>query len=677
MVTGLASLLEPVTLGPVTLANRIFVAPHTTNFGHPGENLVTDRHIAYHRARAEGGAGLVITEGIRVHPTSLRRLGLHAFDDSAVEGLARLAHAVHSAGAALFAQLLHTGRHSADPRIGAWGASAIPWTTGAEVPHAMNRFDLAVAVNAFADAAQRVVDSGFDGIEVHLGHGHLLQQFLSPVTNRRTDAYGGSATRRLRLAREVLAAVSTALDGRIALGLRISGDEFLEGGLTPADVEVAVRELDSEFGLDFVHVSHSAYIGGPSLATQVADMSFPPAPFRALPAYFKRAFPHLPVLAVCRLDDLATAASLVDAGEADLVGFARAHIADPAFTAKTVGTTSGRPRSCIACNQGCIANLESVTPITCTVNPETGMEDEWQQAWATSAHRQAVLVVGGGPAGMEAAATAARRGHNVELWESSDRLGGRLRDVVLMQHRERFGVLLSELESELRETGASVECGHDARAADIAASGFNTVVLATGAKPAMPLAFGDIRSFTSVEALVDPGELGERIVIYDELGTWEGAGLAEHLAARGCGVELLSPIASWAGRVTMYSRLAMGERLAAARVRVRVLCRPVRSDGSTLIVAPTTGGPEEALQSVSAFVHVQPAQACDELVGELVDAGWSGELRLAGDAYAPRSCLEAVYEGRLAGVAIGVDDRQHLRPLLARDPYSLDGELAA
>jgi 2,4-dienoyl-CoA reductase-like NADH-dependent reductase (Old Yellow Enzyme family) len=666
-------LYEPVQIGPVQVPNRIYVAPHTTNFGRAEENLITERHLAYHGARAAGGAGLIITEGIRVHPTSLRRLGLQAYNDAALPGLSALADTVHAHGTRLFAQLLHTGRHSGDERQGAWGASAEPWSTGAPVPHVMNRFDLATVSAGFGAAARRIRAAGFDGAEVHIGHGHLLQQFLSPVTNTRSDAYGGSLEGRMRLTREVLDEVRAAVDGEIALGLRLSADEFLPGGLGPAAVEEIVARLVDEFPIDFLHVSHSAYVAAPSLATQMSDMSYPSAPFRHLPARFRARFSFLPVLAVCRLDDLATAAQLVIDGDADLVGFARAHIADPGLAHIGDGTVRRRARSCVACNQGCNANLETITPITCTVNPEVGREADWLTAWQTPAEPCRVLVVGGGPAGLEAAATAARRGHAVSLWERSSHLGGAIASVVAGGLRRRFGLLVDELIADVRELDIPVELGREASARAVTDGGCDAVLIATGADPRPPMSIPGIRSVHALEALTNPGALGQSVAIYDELGTWEGISLAERLLEAGHHVRLISPLASWAGRVTVYSRLGIGPRVAAAGMPISVLQRPMRADAEGLVLADVLSGAEAMVEPTDTLIHVQPAASRDGLLGDLADAGFAGEAHLLGDAYAPRSCLEAVYEGRLAGVMVGTADTQLALSLGARDPYRLSG----
>jgi dimethylglycine catabolism A len=664
-----AALLAPIRLGPVDLPNRIFVAPHTTNFGMPEENLVTERHIAYHRARARGGAGLIITEGIRVHPTSLRRLGIHAYDDSALPGLRMLAESVHAEGVRLFAQLLHTGRHSGDDAYGSWGAGDTPWSTAAPVPHAMNSFDLEVVVASFAKAASRLVEAGFDGIEIHLGHGHLLQQFLSPATNDRTDEYGGSEHGRLRLAMEVMTAVRGAVGDRITVGLRLSADEFLPSGLRPDDVVRIVRAIHARAPVDFLHVSHSAYVGTPSLSTQMADMSYPRAPFRHFPARFKQEFPEVPVLAICRIDTLATGAEILLKGEADMIGFARAHIAEPELTRRSLDASSPGPRSCIACNQGCNANLEAVTPITCLVNPAVGREEAWSIALASLPKQRDVLVIGAGPAGIEAAIAAGRRGHRVRLAERAMQIGGQLRDIVRMDDREGFGTLLRELEAELSGVAVDVRLGAEVTCKEVAQWAPDVIVLATGSstRPSS-LDNGAGRVLDSTTALSQPEVLSEWVVVYDEVGRWEASGLSLHLAARGHRVELIAPTQGFAPLVTVYSRLQLGARLNDAGVIVRSLTKVELEDSGPTLVS-LIGGERQPRPDAS-VVHVRPRRVVDALVEALRSSEWTGDLYLVGDAFAPRTAQEAISEGRGVGVAVGVEDPAISAAIRMRPPYS-------
>lgn len=660
----------PLDLGPVRVRNRVFVAPHTTNFGVAGENLVTPRHLDYHRARARGGAGLIITEGIRVHPTSLRRLGIQAYSDAATPGLRALAETVHAEGTRLFGQLLHTGRHSGDEMAGSWGPEPTPWTTTANVPHVVNSFDIRTLLDGYVASTHRLIEAGFDGMEIHIGHGHLLHQFLSPVSNHRDDAYGGSRERRMRLAVEVVRVVREAAAGRVAIGLRLSASEFLDGGLDVDDMVGIVADLEDGTPFDFLHVSHAAYTGSASsLATQMADMSYGPTPFIGFARRFREEFPDSPVLAICRIDDLAAGADILDRGDADMVGFARGHIAEPRLLQLSVAGDVP-PRSCIACNQGCNANLEAITPITCTVNPAVGRESEWDAAAATSAHPRRVLVIGAGPAGIEAASTAASRGHDVTLVDERDEVGGQLLDLVLLDGRPGFHTLLDELRDILGRSGVQPRLGERWDAERIAAHDPDVVVLASGARhERSPLsdALG-VPVLDPEDVLRDPRLVEPRMVVFDESGVWEASGLAMHLAHRGATATLVSPVAGFAQRVTVYSRLALADQLRDAGVAVRSPAVLEQRDVVTLV--SSSARTAEPLPDVRSVVHVRPRRARDALVEELARGGWSGELYTVGDAFAPRTSQEAIAEGRGVGLVIGVDDPRVAAGIRMRPPYA-------
>lgn len=660
----LRSLLTPVRLGPVRLRNRVFVPGHTTNFGH--RNEPTARLAAYHAERARGGVGLIITEAIRVHPTSAgRSISLGSFSDAVIPAYRAVTDAVHEHGARIFAQIMHAGRQANGDatRTAAWSSSPVPWAVGAHVPHAMGRQDIATVVEAFAAAARRMHRAGFDGLEVHAGHGHLLQQFLSPHTNRRTDAYGGSPDNRLRLTREVLAAVLSAAD--LPVGLRVSADEFLPGGLDPDAVVEVVARLREDFPLAYVHVSHSAYHGSYSLATQMADMSFGHAPFRHHAARFKREFPDLPVLAVCRLDSLPEAAELVAAGEADLVGLARPHIADPHLVRKATEGRQHEAKSCLACNQGCIGRLELSLPISCVVNPEVGAEREWRTAWrelTSIAGNRRVLVVGGGPAGLAAAAAARRAGHRVSLAEAGADLGGQVALAARVPGRERLGLLTRDLAAEIRSAGVDVRLGWRPGVEDVLAGGYDDVVVATGSRPArrsLPGGPPVLDLWQAVTDLVAPpgaARLSGTYVVIDDEGTWAAASVAEGIARRGGRVHLVSPTAGIAARITTYSRLALLKRLADLRVAAHPMRTVHAIDASTVALTGPLADADTVVDRVDAVVDAGPAVAVDDLFRALDALPAGPTVHLVGDANAPRTALEAVYEGRLAGAFLGRHD---------------------
>ncbi|MEZ7004801.1 FAD-dependent oxidoreductase [Streptomyces sp. AD55] len=656
--SDITALLSPVDLGPVRLRNRVFVPGHTTNFGH--ENHPTERHAAYHAERARGGVGLIITEGIRVHPTSAgRHVSLGSFDDDSIPAYAAVAEAVQAHGTRLFAQLLHTGRQANGDatRTAAWSPGTTPWAAGTHIPHAMGRSDIALVVRSFGAAARRMRQAGYDGVEIHLGHGHLIEQFLSPFTNTRTDAYGGSSDARLRLAREVLAEVVAQAPG-LPLGIRVSTDEFLPGGLTPPDMVEIVDRLRQEFPLLYVHASHAAYHGSYSLATQMADMSFRHAPFRHHAALFKKEVPGLPVLAVCRLDSLPEAAGLVASGEADLVGLARPHIADPHLVRRAEEGRAHEVRACVACNQGCVGRLEASLPIACVVNPEVGDEGAWARLRsARPAATRRVLVVGAGPAGMEAALSARRAGHEVTLAEAGAALGGGIAVAATVPGRERLALMITDLARELADSTVDLRLGERVSTADLLPGGrldgYDDVVVATGARPSKRELPGGPPVFDVLETVAalgdDASALRGTVLVRDDQGTWTAASLAEALAHAGARVHVLSPTASFAAKITTYSRLALTRRLGELGTRSHVMRDVHTAHGATVVLRDALGGHTEELTGVTAVVDVALPVADDRLYRELDAVDGAPRVHVVGDANAPRTALEAVYEGRLAG----------------------------
>lgn len=661
--TAYDNLFEPTSIGQVVLRNRIFVAPHTTNFA--SDNAISQRYVDYLRARAHGGAGLVFTEAVRVHPSSLRRYGIGAYDESCRPEFERLAEAVHAEGARLFAQVMHTGRHDGSDWTGLWAPSAIPWAAGSDVPHEMNHAEIRLVVDSFRRTVQTVTGAGFDGAEIHLGHGHLLQQFLSPTTNRRSDGYGGSQENRLRLVREVLSAVYACTTAPI--GLRISADEMLPGGIDPERTLDIIAELADEFPIAFLHVSHSAYTDQYSLSTQMADMSHGAAPFRRYPRLFKQRFPGIPVLAVCRVDDVATASELVASGCADLVGMARAHIADPDISRKAGEGRRDEIRSCIACNQACVGHLERDIPIRCVVNPEAGMEREWRQVPPpVTTHR--VLVVGAGPAGLEAAVTARRRGHSVDLVDEAPEVGGQVRMIRALAGRERFGLLIDELAYAAGAAGVDVRLGSRVTVEQIVDGGWDEVVLATGSRPAPS---GGLTAVISHwDAIERPDRLHRQVVIVDNDGSWVCPSLAVHLARLGHSLRVVTPLDTVSPKVTLYSKLGLYATFRELGVAVTPLTRLVEEHGALYLEDTITATRSEVDDAAVSVIRVDPQVARDGLALELARAGYAQPCHVVGDAFAPRSALEATYEGRGAGVLVGVDPAGAWRGPSLRAPYT-------
>lgn len=657
----LSSLLSPAQIGPWQLRNRVFVPGHTTNFGR--DNLPTARSAAYHAERARGGVGLIITEAIRVHPTSAgRTISLGSFDDAGIPAYAQMVDAVHAEGALMFAQIMHIGRQ-ANPdttRTVPWSASDIPWALGAQVPHSMGVREIKVLVDAFGAAARRMAQAGFDGLEIHLGHGHLLQQFLSAATNHRTDAYGGSRDKRLRIVREVLDSVQAHTD--LPFGIRISVNEWLDGGIDPDEAVEIVAALAPDYPLQFIHASHSAYHGSNSLATQMADMSFQQSHFIEHAGVIKRAFPEIPVLAVCRLDTLDEAARIINAGEADLAGLARAHIADPHLVNKA--HRGERQRRCIACNQECIARVGRDVPIGCVVNPEVGSEAQWERSWvdiAQSPTRRRVLVVGGGPGGMQAAIAAHRAGHDVTLMDREDQLGGRIKDARVMRNRERFGLLIDDLISDVTEAGITTKLNHEVATDEILDGGWDDVILATGSRVRRrPLGSGESHAtvLTPLDAatMVREGQVpsGGTAVVFDEDGGWQAASIAETLAASGMKVHLVVPTTALFNTISIYTRLSLLPRIKELGIPTHVMRTLEITSAASVTLHSTMNEDPIVINDVTFVIDVATPRAEDALYRALETHPDAPRIHLVGDAQAPRTAAEATFEGRVAGAFLDV-----------------------
>ncbi|MBV8912959.1 MAG: FAD-dependent oxidoreductase [Acetobacteraceae bacterium] len=645
-------LFTPLRVGQTSWRNRIFVPAHTTNYG--SQHLPTDRHLEYHRARARGGAAAIIFEGIRVHLNCLGRpQGVGGYDPVVVEPFRRIADAVRAEGAAMLGQVIHLGRQIDGDfeRTVSWGPSPIPWAATAAMPHAMERADMDAVIEGHVRTARNLREAGFDGIEVQVAHGHLLQQFLSPASNRREDAYGGSEENRLRFPLQVIQAVRAELGPDYCMGIRFGAEEFIADGL---HVDEACRQavrIASAVQLDFVNVSHSAYHGSYSLATQMADMNFGPTPFRSLPAAVRGALrsagQETPVFAVCRFTTLPEAACALEAGEADAVGMARAHLADPALVSKWRDGRAHEVRRCIGCNQGCAAMLEKNIPITCLVNPRAGREGMWAEPEACrAATPRDLAVIGGGPAGLEAAWVAAARGHRVRLFERAAELGGQVRALRHMPQRHEF---LSLLEFQVQQCGrhqVQVELGREMDGAEIAALAADQVVLATGSRPVAVTLPDGTTALTLEQALAAPNELGAHVAVFDETGEWSAVSVIEHLASVVDRVSVITPLAAFGWRTTIYSSYATRKRLRDRRVKLLLLRRPVSFRDGTLELEDQSTGDIEALEGVDILVGARYGVATDGLRAELNRLGVNSVM--VGDCLAPRTALEAVFEGHEA-----------------------------
>jgi len=534
--SGYRHLFTPLRLGPLTVANRIVFSAHLTNYAADG--LPTDRHRAYYEARAAGGAGLIITEEHSTHPTDwpYEKL-IHGFNPEVVPHYRRITDAVHAHDVPILAQINHNGGQASSlySRLPVWAPSPVPDPLFREVPKAVDHHEIRQIVAGYALVAEHCMAGGFDGIELQCSHSSIVRGFLSGATNRRSDAYGGPLANRARLLLEIVDAVRGAIGPGAALGVRLCGDELIEGGTGIEEAVEVARLVEATGQVDYINTSIG--VATATLYMIEASMQVPPGYALFIPSAIRRAV-DLPVVGVGRFKDPLQADRALEAGHCDLVGVVRGQIADADFAAKARAGAAGDIRTCLSCNQECVGRMGLNRWLGCIESPRTGREHE---PVPPPRRRRRVVVVGGGPGGLQAAVTAAGRGHAVTLFERSDRLGGQVAVAASVPARAEFLDLVRNLEVAARRLGVDLRTGSTVGADDVRAARPDTVVLATGARPARPWWAGDRARVVDVrDVLEGRASPTGRVVVVDELGFHQATSTAELLADRGCAVEIVT-----------------------------------------------------------------------------------------------------------------------------------------
>ena len=534
------SLLQPINLGPTSVRNRIFNPPHGTTLGNQG--VVTDELIAYHETRAKGGAGLIIMESMTLHPSyGFEEAFLYAGSDRIIPGLRRLGDTCRARGTPVFGQLFHAGRgvrlsHDGSRPL-SYSASDIPDERYRVVPVPMSNDMVWEMIQSYIDAAGRLAEAELDGVEILASMGYLIAQFLNPYTNRREDEFGGGFDNRLRLLREIVLGCRKRIGDGKTLGIRITLDEKTDNSLSSSEVIRVCQALEDD-------VDYFSVISGSSATPNGWVHVFPPM---AVPQGFviddaaslKQSVAK-PVLVAGRINQPQLAESVVSDGKADMVGMARALIADPEFVNKFASGRAEEIRACIGCNQACVGHRLAHFPISCIQNPLSGREAEFVATGRAETARR-VAVIGGGPAGMKAAVTAAERGHEVTLYEKSGRLGGQVNLAEALPGRAEFGGVTTNLKQELERFGVDVQLNATVDQPLLSESGAEVVVVATGAYSRLPE--GDVDGIDLVDAwsvIGGQSGVGNNVVIADWSCDWNGLGVAEKLARDGHRVRLVS-----------------------------------------------------------------------------------------------------------------------------------------
>lgn len=638
----LESLFSPVSIGTLELPNRVVMPPMTTRYADD-EGYATDTTVNYYRERARGGTGLLIMEGTQ--PVQKLPKRHHITDDKYIPALQRVTDAVHEAGGLITSQLLpHRGT---DDELNPLAPSPLTTPDGEDVP-AITKDGLQELIEEYGEGARRAYEAGFDAIEIHGATGYLLQMFMSPATNHRGDEYGGSLENRTRFARELLQVTRENTSDSFPVWFRICGNEFFDDGIDPAEANRIAKRL-AEAGSDAIHV-RSGHIFD---TTKLVMSGYEPRGVYLDHAERIRQDLDVPLIGNGRINDPEFANDAIADGKADLVSMGRAHIADPHFVRKAKAGNLDRIRRCVGDLKGC-RDLVNGNPVTCTVNVMVGREGEEIPDAETP---KTVAVVGGGPAGLETARWAAKRGHSVTVYEREDEIGGQLRWGQHAPGKHEYVELLRFFRAELEAYGVDVRTEHEVTTNELSAAEADEVVIATGSGPVIPSIEGISggiaadRVTTPELLLADETSAYDTPVVYG--GTEIGCDVAEYIGERGIDVTIVAP------ETLVQERLSEEEFVLQTTSRDKILKRLDANDHISIR--------REARLTAIAEDHVTVTQDgetleldCDKVIlaqarepeRNLDPSAIDVPVRVIGDADAVGGLYSAIHEGADVGQAL-------------------------
>ena len=633
-------LFEPFKLGRLMLPNRVVMLPHGTSMVNEGG--ITDEDIAYYEARARSRPAIMITGAAIVHPSSAirsRKL-VEPYNDAVLEGLQRRVEVVQAHGVKVLGQIVHLGREMIGGEFDSapLAPSAIRSPRDPFPPHVLDEDQIRMIVEAFGVCAANLKRTGHDGVEIHGAHGYLVAQFLSPATNQRSDRYGGTPERRLRFVLEVIDSIRRHCGEDFLLGLRLSADEEIADGLEIPDTVQIVKAIEQHGLTDYLSITlgtRGGYVKDVTAAEATA----------ARAAGIIRTACTIPIIVGQRITTPEVAERILAEGQADMVGMARAFIADPEWIVKAFRGEAERIRPCIGLNQDCRAFSPH---LHCAVNPMAGREmvAEFRDRGPAAVPRR-VAIVGGGPAGLEAARVAATRGHSVTVFEATDGLGGQFLYAASLPHRSDLSRLIDWLQGELRRLSVHVVLNKRIESADDLRAAFDVAIVATGAaaRPlADELAGEHVASWFEIleQGAPPPTGSGRALVVDDGSAFWWTYGVAEALMEAGWRVLIATQSAGIAANIPAESVGPLLARLGGGGTEYRVLTalEGVGPGGASLMNV-TTGEVDEV---VCDLVVVQTGRAPrSALIETLRGAGI--ETHAVGDCISPRRVSHALFEG--------------------------------
>ncbi|MGD0917958.1 MAG: FAD-dependent oxidoreductase [Thermodesulfobacteriota bacterium] len=646
-------LFSPTNIGSVRVKNRIVLPPLVLGQAEPN-GRVTEGHIRFYETRAKGGAGLIIVESTAIVQRGQSGPNLLAiWDNSFIPGFKQLTKTVHAYGTKIFLQLCHAGRQTCKAFTGGQlpvAPSAIPCPVYEpkthEVPEELSVEDIEQIIEDFGKAAIRTKEAGFDGLEIHGAHGYLVSGFMSPYTNKRHDAYGGDLIYRMKFPLEVIETIRREVGGDFPIGFRYSGNEFVPDGRTIEESKKIARILEAA-GVDYLHVSGGVYESFWALIQPYGIREG----FLADDAAAIKQVVNIPVIAVGKIKSPEVAEEILEQGKADLVAIGRQLICDPDWPTKVREGDWEDIRPCIYCTQGCInRGIVEGAPACCIYNTAAGMEKEAEMETRLAEAPKRVLVVGGGPGGLEAARIAALRGHRVTLFEKEEKLGGRFNLASIAPFKQEFTLAIKWLVSQVRKLGVQVEAGKEVTPELVEEMSPDAVIIATGAVPQIPnLPGADKGEVVAAEdILAGKVSMGNRVVILGGGGV--GTEVADFMAQRGKQVtivEMMPEIGILTGIPLLVAQLLIPRLL---RYGVKILTRAEVKEIIDGGVVVTIDGKEGTINGIDQIIAAMGPKSVDELAKKL--EGKVTEVYVIGDAKEPRTAYEATHEGAEAARVI-------------------------